>query len=82
MFQYIIQCKNRNNIACCSLFLELKNAAEYLNRGTDQVLTPQTKFPPFSFDFKTFFNLLIYSFETFNFIFSFKNGSASKIPKY
>ena len=54
------------SIAYSSLFLELTNAAEYLNRDTGQVLTPRTKFPPFSFDFETFLNLLIYSFETFN----------------
>ena len=39
------------SIACSSLFLQLTNAAEYLNRDT---LTPRTKFPPLSFDFKTF----------------------------
>ena len=67
---------------CNSLFRQLKNAAEYLNRDTAQLLTPQTKFPPFSFDFKTFHNFLVYSFETFNFIFSAKHLSTSKIPKY
>ena len=56
------------------LFLELTNAAEYRNRDTAQVLTPWTKF---SFDFKTFLNIQIYSFNTFNFIFSSKNTSAS-----
>ena len=70
------------SVACSSLFLQLTNAAEYLNRDAAQLLTPQTKFPPFSFDFKTFLNLLICSLETFNFIFSSKNLSASKIPKY
>ena len=65
-----------------SLFLQLTNAAENLNRDTTQVLTPRTKLPPFSFDFKTYLNLQIYSFKTFNFIFSSKNLSASKIPKY
>ena len=60
------------SIAYSSLFLQLKNAAEYLNRDTAQVLNPRTKFPPFSFDLKTFLNLLIYSFEIFNFIFSSK----------
>ena len=46
-------------IACSSHFLQLTNDAEYLNRDTAQVLTPQTEFPTFSFDFKTFLNLLI-----------------------
>ena len=32
------------SIACNSLFLQLTNAPEYLNRDTAQVLTPQTKF--------------------------------------
>ena len=70
------------SIACSSLFLQLTNAAEYLNRDTAQVLTPRTKFPPFSFHFKTFLNLLRYSFETLKFIFFSKILSASKIPKY
>ena len=70
------------SIACSSLFLQLANAAEYLNRDTAQVLTPQTKLPPFSFDFKAFLNILISSFETFNFTLSSKNLSVSKIPKY
>ena len=70
------------NISCSSLFLQLKNVAEYLNTDTAQVLTPQTKFLPFSFDFKTFLNFQIYSFKTFNLIFCSKNLSASKIPKY
>ena len=42
------------SIAYSSLFLQLKNAAEYLIRDTAQVLSPQTKFPPFSFDLKKF----------------------------
>ena len=48
------------SIACSSIFLQLTNAAEYRNRDTAQVLTPRTKFPLFSFDFKTFLNFLIY----------------------
>ena len=52
------------------------------NRDTAKVLTPRTKFPLFSFIFKTFLNLLIYSFKTFNFIFSSKNLSAPKIHKH
>ena len=67
---------------CSSLFPQLTNAAEYLNKDNAQVLIPRTKLPPFSFYFKTFLNLLIYSFQTFNFMFSSKNLSASKIPKY
>ena len=63
------------SIACSSLFLQLRNAAKYLIRDTAQVLTLRTKFPPFSFHFKTFLNLLIYFFKTFNFIFSYKNLS-------
>ena len=70
------------SIARDSLFLQITNAAQYLNRDTAQVLNPRTKLPPFSFDLKTFLILPIYSFETFNFIFSSKNSSASKIPKY
>ena len=70
------------SIACSSLFLQLTNAAEYLNRDTAQVLIPQNKFPQFSFNFKTFLIRLIYSFKTFNFIFPSKNLSASKTPKY
>ena len=50
------------SITCSSLFLQLASATEYLNRDTAQVLTPRTKFRPFSFDFKTFLNHLIYSF--------------------
>ena len=47
-----------SSIACSSLFLQLENAAEYLNRETSQVLTPRTKFQAFKFDFKAFLNLL------------------------
>ena len=47
------------SIACSSLFLQLTNAAEYLNRDTAKALTPQTKFPPLSFDFKTFPNIFL-----------------------
>ena len=39
------------SVARTSLFLQLTNALEYLNRDTAQVLTPRTKFPPLSFDF-------------------------------
>ena len=53
-----------------SLFLQLTNAAENLNRDTVQVLTSRTKFPPFSFNFKIFLSLLLYFFKTFNFNFS------------
>ena len=69
------------SIACNSLFLQLTNANEYLNRDTAQVLTPRTKFPPFNFDFETFLIFLTYSFETFNFTFSSKNLFASKVSK-
>ena len=70
------------SLAGSSLFVELIKAAEYLNRDTAQLLTQRTNFPTFSFDFKSFLNFLIYSFKTFNFIFSSKNVSASKIAKY
>ena len=39
-------------VASSSLFLQLTNAGAYLNMDTAQVLTPQTKFQSFSFDFK------------------------------
>ena len=69
--------KKLPSFSICSLqFTFPPNAGDYLNRDPAQVLTPRTKFPPFSFDLKIFLNLLIYSFETFNFIFS------SRIPKY
>ena len=70
------------SIASSSLFLQLTNAAEYLNRDTAHVLTSRTKSPPLSFDCKSFLNFPIYFFETFNFIFSSKTLSASKISKY
>ena len=63
------------------LFL-LINATEYLKRDPIQVLTPWNKFLPFNFDFKTFLNYLKYSLETFNFVSSPKNLSASKITRY
>ena len=68
--------------ACNPHFLQLVNAAKYLKRDTAQVLTLWTKLPPFSFDFKTFFNLLKYPLETFSFINSPKNLSASKVLRY
>ena len=70
------------SVACSSLFLKLTNTAEYLNRDTNKELTPRSKFPPFRCDFKTYLNLLPYSFGTFKFIFLTKNLSASKILKY
>ena len=62
------------SIAFSSLFLQLTNAVEYLNRDTAEVLTPQTKFPPFSFDLKIFL--------TFQYIPSKHSTSSSLLKIY
>ena len=62
-----------------SLFLQLTNTTKYLKGDADQVLTTWTKLQPFNFQFKSFFDPLKYSLETFSFISSSKNLSISKI---